>query len=352
MGFFGRILNILLIASTAGVRITCNFEDDNWGFGRIIYTCKGSDITRENPAVITSITGQHLPGRTNSHVTGFLIHLNNFLTTVPDGVENFFPNLELIIWEAGILTSINARLFEPFPNLKIVGFNGNKLVSLDGDLFKHSRNLQEIYVNGISLEHTGIGLLTGLNDLIFVEFRGNLCVDILAIQPHEIQQLKFQLINQCPPLPAIDECSCKEEIGELKEEIQGIKLGVNVLKDENLGLQNEIGGVKEAIGELREEVSDLKVRNIEVQIDISEIKEGMSELNEVTVELKNKNVMLQEMIGKVQEDVGELKEGVGVLKDKNDDLQIEVGGLKEAVGELKDEMKILNEKLDRLIEGN
>lgn len=220
--------------------------------------------------------------------------------------------------------SIDAVIFKAFPNLKAIGFIGNLLFSLPGDLFKYTPNVQEIYMGGILLEHAGIGLLTGLLDARFVAFDNNLCVDMIANTPALLQELKFKLITQCPPLPAIAECSCKEEIDGLNEEIYGMKEGMGELQNQNVKLQEMIGEVQEGVGELKEK----------------------------TFELQNENVKLQEMMAEVQEDVGELKEGVSILNDRNVEVQNEIGGLTEAIGELKKEIENVNERVDRIIEGN
>lgn len=368
------ILLIVIVTTAFGVQIKCEFSDEGWGAGLgVIYSCYTTETTRENPRVITSITGDHLLGRTNINVKGFWIVGNDFLTTVPDGLNIFFPNLEVFMWYNGALLSIDGVIFKAFPNLKAIGFQGNRLISIPGDLFKYTPNVQEIYLAGISLEHAGIGLLTGLNAAKLVAFDGNLCINMFADTPALIQELKFKLINQCPPLPAIAECFCKEEIGDLKEEIYGIEEGMGELQNKNVRfqemiveVQEDVGKMKEGVGELKEGVGVLMDKNVELQNEIGVITEGKVELQNKIVrlqemigevqedvrEVQNKNVKLEEMIGEVQEDVSEVKEGVDVLKDKHVELKNEVSGLKESIGEIKEKIIEMDGKLDLLLGGS
>lgn len=122
------------------------------------------------------------------------------LATIPAGIENFFANLERFFWWNGNISTIDSSAFEPFKSLSILELGGNKLVSLEGDLFKHTPNLHEIYFDFNLLEHVGHDLLSGLTELVRVDFRRNPCIDKHATTPQTIQELNDQLPIQCPPI--------------------------------------------------------------------------------------------------------------------------------------------------------
>lgn len=71
----------------------------------------------------------------------------------------------------------------------------NGFTTLDADLFKHSPRMQYILIAFNSIQTAGVDLLVDLTDLIYADLRGNICIDIWAGTPQEIQNLKLQLIR-------------------------------------------------------------------------------------------------------------------------------------------------------------
>lgn len=217
----------LLAAFTSGVEIQCSFDDYTVDKSDI-YSCYTRVITLENPTTITKISGNHTAGKTNADVKGFRVWISANLTTIPTGVEKFFPNLEEFTWSGGSLTTIDSSTFKPFPNLLIIGLAQNKLTTLDDNLFQYTRKLQGIYFYGNKLEHVGLNLLTGLTKLLVGYFSANPCINIDASTPAQIQTLRTQLPIKCPPLaptttttakPNNCPTSCMDKIAELEKRI-------------------------------------------------------------------------------------------------------------------------------------
>lgn len=52
----------------------------------------------------------------------------------------------------------------------------------------------------LQLQQVGNDLLTGLNDLVEIDFRQNPCIDVFANAPETIAALKRDLSVSCPPL--------------------------------------------------------------------------------------------------------------------------------------------------------
>lgn len=189
-----------LATDTSGVGIQCRYEILNWGSLGDFYNCVATVTSVENPANFTEINGTHMRGRSNADVKLFYLTNHYILTTIPKGMENFFGNLEGIIWAGGNLTSIDSSTFEPFPNLRAIQLARNKIVTLDDDLFKYTLKLKWIAFDNNLLKSVGNDLLTSLTDLTYAAFDANPCTVLFANNPQAIQKMKIQLPIQCPLL--------------------------------------------------------------------------------------------------------------------------------------------------------
>lgn len=190
-----------LAALSSGVEFQCRFEDIYWGpaIGST-YTCAATVTNVEDPTNVTNIVGNHLEGRNNSDVNGFYIEFEEILTTIPNGIENFFADLEVFQWWFGNISTIDSTPFKPFPNLIYIELFINKLVSLDGDLFQYTPKLRQIGLHSNLLQHVGHDLMTDLTDLVDAGFLNNPCINVYANTPQQIEELNLQLPIQCPPL--------------------------------------------------------------------------------------------------------------------------------------------------------
>lgn len=168
-----------LATFTSGVEIECNYRVLSWGGNAgELYACDAIVINVEDPTTVTDISGAHMAGINNEDVNGFYIIEDRIISAIPQGIENFFENLESLLWWNGNISSIDSTVFQSFPNLKDINLSWNKLVSLDGDLFKHTRKLGGIYFDGNDL----------LTELTAVNFGSNHCTDAWAFTPQEIEK--------------------------------------------------------------------------------------------------------------------------------------------------------------------
>lgn len=118
--------------------------------------------------VLDRVEGFHREGFTNSDVRGFRSS-GKRLETFPQGLENFFNNLEFIaIWTSG-LKAIHREDLAPFKKLRIlsiwendieylekgllefnteleyIGFGKNRIQYVDGKVFNHLRKLHTLH---------------------------------------------------------------------------------------------------------------------------------------------------------------------------------------------------------------
>lgn len=189
------------ISFTYSVTVQCEFESYDYAIEVNQYTSVATLLFDGNITHMIAVTGNHLSEKTNADVTAFWIESNHGeYDRIPRGLNQFFPNLLVFVWQFGNLTTLEADDLEPFPVLREIWLPNNKLFALDGDLFKHTPQLGFIYFDYNRITHVGFGLLDGLNSLIYAYFQGNPCINAFADDSEQIPELKLKLQNQCQPL--------------------------------------------------------------------------------------------------------------------------------------------------------
>lgn len=190
-----------IFVSSQGVVIHCNFQSVGWVQVDIRYTCLVTEIIDDEVDHVVDIKGNHTE-LSNKYVQAFSVQEMPGLERIPQKLEDFFSGIVLLLWYAGSLTSITADDLKPFPDLMVLYISHNKLASLDGNLFAHTPRIQRLQLEGNQFEHVGRGLLDDLENLVYVNFEENPCINTLAKTPKEIEELKLKLIAKCPPLNA------------------------------------------------------------------------------------------------------------------------------------------------------
>lgn len=164
------------------------------------YACKVNIVTEEDPGNVVEIKGEHKNDKNFSDVEALWVENKIELHMIPSNIEHFFPNLVVISWFNGNLTTITAENLKPFPKLIRVYLSYNSIETIDGDLFRYTPEMQRIHLNGNQINSVGFDLLTDLTELVRVDLRMNACINVNADTPDTIQDLKQQLIANCPPV--------------------------------------------------------------------------------------------------------------------------------------------------------
>lgn len=243
------------------------------------YSCHAFIIDLGNLTTVYDIEGTHLEGRSDADVE--VIRVSNFqvINHIPFGFDHFFPNLILVDWFSGNLTTVSADQLEQFPNMIMLNLEHNSLVSLDGDLFKHSRKLQWIALSDNLLQHAGHGLLDDLDDLETAHFESNPCINFYAGTPERIQELRTQLAIRCPPL---DETTTEVTTTEIEECSVGCKMHIealeNVVFEESRDLRNEIEQLQEDNSRHEERISQQDEVIAEYETRIAELEGQIREI--------------------------------------------------------------------------
>lgn len=230
------ILPIILPVHTIIIR--CVFLDVQL-FDGLRYTCLV--IGSQNPEVaeVTEILGDRLSDRSDDEVRAIRSvpssgrNTNKAFSTAsfPRNLEDFFPNLDFILIENDQLTSISSEDLAPWPNLAVFVAAYNSIESLDSDLFQHSSKLVQISFSNNFIQNVGLNLLSNLNEVAWIDFRNNPCINTVADTPQAIENLKILLIAQCPPLnnpeppgQCVATCSMNEDVDELNTLVENQRL--------------------------------------------------------------------------------------------------------------------------------
>lgn len=205
--FLIRIVKLFFIIFTAiaqanVISIQCNFDYYSWPIIGLQYFCYHPVLSSDgNNGAILSVNGQHLSGKSNAVVKVIVVYGDPLqLSSMPGGIENFFPFLIGLQWRSGRLTTFTANDIKPFPGLQVLSINSNKLVSLDADLFQYTPKLKFVSFGDNQLANVGYNMLQGLNDLTSAYFYSNPCISVVAESSTSIEDLKLQLQIQCPPV--------------------------------------------------------------------------------------------------------------------------------------------------------
>lgn len=165
------------------------------------YTCFAS-VTASESTSVENVTGDHTSGNSNDDVEYFRL-VNHLAAVFPKGLEKFLPNLVYLRFSNSGMVSISAEDLRPFPKIIYLYVGANKFTSLDADLFSYNTRLQWINIDRCEIKTMGRGLLANLDELTFVDFQYNPCVDVVASNRDEVLELMGKLPTWCPP-----ECNC------------------------------------------------------------------------------------------------------------------------------------------------
>lgn len=212
----------LLIWASHAFELKCiyNFEKYGGTWGRI-YLCKPEDLSLNDTATVTSISGTHLDKR-NSDVGALLIYRET-VKVAPAGINKFFNNLKILVIDQGSLTNfdnirelvglrrvslqhneiehlttdsfkgmtsledvllgdnkistIPAGTFDGLPNLKRLILNKNSLRSLEPNLFKNNLKLEELEFFNNRLSQIDSTVFSSLKSLTQLSLTSNKCID-------------------------------------------------------------------------------------------------------------------------------------------------------------------------------
>jgi hypothetical protein len=193
------LLLVFGLAASKAVDIDCKFVfQTSLCLGGTFYTClvKNVQLGDEN---FLKINEDHMSGKNNSDVETFNSNQKNF-TSIPKEIGESFPNLKVVSFENSGLSSVSAEDLKQFKNVKSLIFFRNELKIIKSDLFTFTPDITCVNFRDNKIEHIGQNLLMGLEQLIFVDFEENPCIQMIASNRSEVLDLAAKLSVNCPPV--------------------------------------------------------------------------------------------------------------------------------------------------------
>lgn len=159
--------------------------------------------TEESSSTSTSVSGDHIKGKSNDDVHKFAIN-GTKLPKFPKNLENIFKNLESIEIHAADFAILEVEDLKPFMGkLKSFNFTDNKLEVIEADLFAFNPNLEAINFNGNHIKYVGNGAFDGLKKLKSLKFK-NPCYSGSASNHSEVVKLIVEIKSKCIDLDAYE----------------------------------------------------------------------------------------------------------------------------------------------------
>lgn len=217
------ILAIVFAVSAESIVITCEYDTATIVVVGDVYYCYAMVNIGDGETIeVENVIGNHMLGFSNDNVTLLEVTVQN-LPFVPRGIDQFFRNLQAVEWYNSNLLSISAEDLEQFPNLMVLSIFEDNLVSLDSNLFMFNPNLHWLNLGDNLIEHVGADIFTDLEELAYVNFYYNPCVNRTAFTREAVLLLNDELPILCPPLvPEPEECpaACADRIELAEAQIQ------------------------------------------------------------------------------------------------------------------------------------
>jgi hypothetical protein len=167
----------------------------------VVYECDVRSIENQstNSTHLTGISGVHLPGFSSFDVRTVFFEFTS-LSSVPQGIQKFFPNLISLRITGSPISSVTGAELNEYKNLQIFIMIQTNLIRLPENFFHENLALRHISFSNNRIQHVGMNLLDHLSRLEWVDFVFNVCIHAWATTPETIIVLKENLRRLCPDI--------------------------------------------------------------------------------------------------------------------------------------------------------
>ena len=253
--FLSRLLFCVVgiyLELSASTSIECRYGTYTSDIVKNPYYCEVNNnpsITTRESATITSISGTHANGKTNSDVDGFYVIFKTF-NYFPRGLDTFFKNIKVIDIGDANLKEVHQEDLKQFPKLVELHLHFNSLEVLEDGLFDFNPNLELIYLNRNKIVHIEPKIFNHLSKLRFLELRSNPCINKYAYESKSevknvIQAAKSQCINSefSSLRSQLDNLKSESNSQQFSEKLLALEKTLNASKFVNF-LQNKLQDLK------------------------------------------------------------------------------------------------------------
>lgn len=190
------ILTVLCFLTGQAVEFRCSFDTvANYN----VYRCTVIEVNSIESTTLEKVVAVHDEGRSDYDVEYLWIR-DHLLPFVPNGIEQFFSRLRMVLFWSTHLLTISPEDLRQFPRLTHFWSYDNNITSLNSDLFAHNPRARLIEFQNNKIQHIGNDLVTRLSELTRLSFFGNPCTTEVASSREEVLQLAPRLSIYCRPL--------------------------------------------------------------------------------------------------------------------------------------------------------
>jgi Leucine rich repeat len=180
-----------LVAASNAVTIGCSF-----GFTNSLYTCRAIAISTTGNT-LTSVVGNHLGDRNNSHVQ-FVDFSGNFhLQFIPLGLAEFFPNIITLEFYNCSINALSGSELQGLDQLENFSVWTNRIERIPGNMFASNPKLSILDFDRNLLKHVAPEAAIGMVNLREASFHLNICVNSGANTDTGVFRLIQHLISNC-----------------------------------------------------------------------------------------------------------------------------------------------------------
>lgn len=127
------ILFAIFTKTVNSLSIKCSYEILNITRFEDAYVCLATVTSLSDKYEVESIEGEHVENKAYHDVIGIEI-TKAPITTIPQGLEKFFPNLETLSLRSCNISVLHGNELENYKSLKNLYLSGNKILKISGDL--------------------------------------------------------------------------------------------------------------------------------------------------------------------------------------------------------------------------
>lgn len=199
---------------------SCEYRFETWAVIERVYECKVNNLNVTKPhQEIALVHGRHSAGKNINSVKGLhIISQTCHYFPVKIGID--WDNLEGILIAYSGLKKIFKSDMQNLTKLQVLLLPNNHLEVLEKDLFLHNTELRAIVMHQNRIKHVAHNILSPLRYLTKIYLYKNDCIDDVGLNPTQMEELRQDLIKQCPPYESIKPIM-KSEVHMKFEEIDG-----------------------------------------------------------------------------------------------------------------------------------
>lgn len=199
--FCTKILTLVLVLTvfvpgSSQISVACEYRiEHRFEVVEDPYSCVLTTLNIQNKTSVTSATGKHLNGNTNSDVKAINIY-GGICKTIPSGFGSIFPKIEIFtVWNATLKTVSSTDLQE-LRNLREIWLYANELEYLESNLFQYNPKIEIIVFKRNKIKFVGKNFFEYLPNVQKVFFGYNNCTTVSA-DAGNIVAIKSELKQNC-----------------------------------------------------------------------------------------------------------------------------------------------------------